>query len=201
MADRNGIFAGDDPFAIAQSWLDTASNSEPNDPNAAVLSTVDAQGLPNSRVILVKSIESDGLVFFTNYQGKKAREIADSGKAALNFHWKSLERQMRFRGEIRKVEPRISDEYYQSRPLGSRIGAWASRQSEPLESKAALLAAVAKAQLQHGLNPARPPHWGGFKVYPTEVEFWAAGEFRIHNRFQWQRDQNGDGWNVCRLNP
>ncbi len=201
MSNRKGIFAGDDPFAITRRWLDEAAAREPSDPNAAALATVDETGMPNLRVILVKAIEDDAVVFFTNYESRKGREIAAHPKVALNFHWKSLERQVRIRGLVERETPQASDAYYRSRPLGSRIGAWASRQSQPLASKAALLKAVARAQAQHGLNPPRPPFWGGFRVTPLEFEFWAAGEFRLHDRFRWARDTPGSDWKISRLNP
>ncbi len=201
MSNRKGIFAGDDPFAITRRWLDEASAREPSDPNAAALATVDETGMPNLRVILVKAIEDDAVVFFTNYESRKGREIAVHPKVALNFHWKSLERQVRIRGRVERETPQASDAYYRSRALGSRIGAWASRQSQPLASKAALLKAVARAQAEHGLNPSRPPFWGGFRVTPLEFEFWAAGEFRLHDRFRWERASPGADWKISRLNP
>jgi len=201
MADRSGIFAGDDPFQIARRWLKDAEQSEPNDPNAAALATVDDTGMPNVRIVLIKAIDDDALVFFTNYDSQKGREIATSGKVALDLHWKSLKRQIRVRGLVARESEAASDAYYASRALGSRIGAWASRQSEPLAKKSDLVKAVAKAQLKHGLTPARPPHWGGFRIAPLEVEFWAAGEFRLHDRFRWRRDDPGAPWQIQRLNP
>lgn len=201
MNRRSGIFSGDDPMVIARRWLAEAEAKEPSDPNAAALATVDAEGMPNVRIILVKAIEDDAFVFFTNYNSVKGRELEASGKAALNFHWKSLARQVRVRGLVARESEEKSDAYYRTRPLGSRIGAWASRQSQPLASKAALLKAVARAQAQHGLNPPRPPFWGGFRVTPLEFEFWAAGEFRLHDRFRWARDTPGSDWKISRLNP
>ncbi len=201
MSDRTGIFAGDDPFQIANRWLDEACASEPNDPTASTLATVDDRGMPNIRVVLIKAIEHDGFVFFTNYSSRKGREIASSGKAAINIHWKSLGRQIRVRGAIAKVSATDSNEYYQSRPLGSRIGAWASQQSEPLGAKADLVRSVRDAEARHGQNPKRPPHWGGYRLTPTEIEFWAHGEHRLHDRFRWQRANDADGWHIQRLNP
>ncbi len=201
MADRSGIFAGDDPFQIARRWLKDAEQSEPNDPNAAALATVDDTGMPNVRIVLIKAIDDDALVFFTNYDSQKGREIATSGKVALALHWKSLKRQIRVRGLVARESAAASDAYYASRALGSRIGAWASRQSEPMAKKSDLVKAVAKAQLKHGLTPARPPHWGGFRITPLEFEFWAAGEFRLHDRFRWRRDEPGAQWQIQRLNP
>jgi len=201
MSDRTGIFAGDDPFQIAKRWLDEATVSELNDPTASTLATVDDRGMPNIRVVLLKAIEHNGFVFFTNYSSRKGREIASSGKAAINFHWKSLGRQIRVRGAIAKVSTTVSDEYYQSRPLGSRIGAWASQQSEPLDAKATLVRLVRDAEAKHGQDPTRPPHWGGYRLTPTEIEFWAHGEHRLHDRFRWQRADGADGWQIQRLNP
>jgi pyridoxamine 5'-phosphate oxidase len=201
MTDRGGIFAGDDPFQIAKRWLDEACVAEPNDPTASALATIDSRGMPNIRVILLKSIEPDGFVFFSNYSSRKGQEIAASGKAALNIHWQALGRQIRVRGTIAKVSAAASDEYFQSRPLGSRIGAWASHQSEPLSSKATMVQSVRDAKARHGQNPARPPHWGGYLITPTEIEFWAHGEFRLHDRFRWQRADSMPDWQIQRLNP
>ncbi|MGC8204029.1 pyridoxamine 5'-phosphate oxidase [Aliiroseovarius sp. PTFE2010] len=200
MTKRDGIFAGEDPFVIARRWLGEAEAHELNDPNAMALSTVDDEGLPNVRVVLCKAIEDDGFTFFTNYESQKGRELA-SGKAAAVFHWKSLQRQVRIRGTVIKEAPEISDAYYASRSLGSRIGAWASQQSRPLESKAALAKAVAAQGLQHGTSPRRPPFWGGYRILPLEFEFWAAGEFRLHDRFRWRRETVDNRWAIVRLNP
>lgn len=204
MDGRTGIFDGDNPFAIAQSWLDEASGTEPNDPNAMALATVDADGLPNVRVVLLKEIETGapgGFVFYTNYDSAKGRELAASGKGALVLHWKTLGRQVRARGAVARVAPEVSDAYYHSRPLDSRLGAWASRQSRPLASREALQAAVEQARATHGDSPPRPAHWGGFRLVPEEMEFWADGAFRLHDRFQWRRDQANGKWTVSRLNP
>lgn len=199
--DRTGIFAGDDPFAIARAWLAEAEPREPNDPNAIALATVDAKGLPNVRMVLLKEIEADGFVFYTNYESAKAREIAEAGKAAFVLHWKSLRRQVRVRGLTEREDGPQADAYYASRSLKSRLGAWASRQSQPLEGRAALLAEVAKATARHGLNPPRPPFWGGIRIRPVEIEFWADGDFRLHDRFRWSRETTAAPWIVQRLNP
>jgi len=201
MADRTGIFAGDDPFALAQSWLKDAEASEPNDPNAIALATVDRGGLPNVRMVLLKEIEADAFVFYTNYNGKKAQELDASGQAAFVCHWKSLRRQIRVRGDVVKEDGDKADAYYASRSLKSRLGAWASHQSEPLESRAALMASVAKVTATHGTNPKRPPFWGGFRIIPKEMEFWADGAFRLHDRFRWTRVKPGDPWDIQRLSP
>jgi pyridoxamine 5'-phosphate oxidase len=199
--ERDGIFAGDDPFRIAQSWMAEAEASEPNDPNAIALSTVDPQGLPNVRMVLLKDIEPAAFVFYTNYTSAKAREIEASGKAAFVLHWKSLRRQIRVRGTTEREDGPAADAYYASRSLKSRLGAWASKQSQPLSSRTSLMAEVAKVTAQHGPNPKRPPFWGGIRIIPTEIEFWADGAFRLHDRFQWRREQVSDPWAVTRLNP
>ncbi len=199
--DRTGIFAGDDPFALAQDWLTEAEATESNDPNAMALATVGADGLPNVRMVLLKEIEPAAFVFYTNYDSRKGQELAASGKAAFVLHWKSLRRQIRVRGLVSRAEGPQADEYYVSRSLKSRLGAWASRQSEPLASRATLLAEVAKVTLAQGTNPRRPPFWGGFRIVPLEVEFWADGAFRLHDRFQWSRQSIEDQWKIVRLNP
>ena len=201
MSDRTGIFAGDDPFAIARSWLAEAEQSEINDPNAIALSTVDAMGLPNARMVLLKEIEANAFVFYTNYESAKARELDSAGKAAFVMHWKSLRRQIRVRGHVSKEEGPQADAYYKSRSLKSRLGAWASRQSRPLSSRTALMAEVAKITALKGTNPDRPPFWGGYRIDPVEIEFWADGDFRLHDRFVWRRVPGQDGWSVERLNP
>ena len=200
-SDRTGIFEGDDPFAIATRWLAEAEPVEPSDPNAMALSTVAADGLPNTRIVLLKAIETDSFVFFTNYESAKAQEIAATGKVSFVLHWKSLARQIRVRGTIGKVSDAESDAYYVTRALGSRIGAWASKQSSPLASRGALMRAVALETAKHGTAPTRPPHWGGYRIDPVEIEFWAAGEFRLHDRFRWTRDGAGSAWKIQRLNP
>ena len=199
--DRTGIFAGDDPFALAQDWLTAAEAVEPNDPNAMALATVDAAGLPNVRMVLLKEIEAAAFVFYTNYDSRKGQELAASGKAAFVLHWKSLRRQIRVRGLVSRAEGAQADEYYASRSLKSRLGAWASRQSEPLASRAILLAEVAKVTLEQGINPHRPPFWGGFRIAPLELEFWADGAFRLHDRFKWSRQSIEGQWKIERLNP
>ncbi len=201
MAGRKQLFKADDPFDLARRWLDEAAKTEPNDPNAAALATVDAQGRPDVRVVLIKAIHDDAVVFFTNYESRKGEEIAANPWAAVNFHWKTLRRQVRIRGRVERASAEESDAYYASRALGSRIGAWASQQSRPLSSKAALLKEVAKAQIKHGANPQRPPFWGGFRIVPFEFEFWADGEFRLHDRFRWSLREDAGGWDVQRLNP
>jgi pyridoxamine 5'-phosphate oxidase len=201
MSDRSGIFAGDDPFAIAQGWLTEAEISEPNDANAMALATVDASGLPNVRMVLLKEIEPAAFVFYTNYGSAKAVEIDGAGKAALVLHWKSLRRQVRVRGLVSREEGPQADAYFASRSLKSRLGAWASHQSQPLSSRGALVAEVARVTAEHGMAPRRPPFWGGYRITPLEIEFWADGAFRLHDRFRWSRPSVAADWTVQRLNP
>lgn len=201
MADRTGIFAGDDPFVVARMWLSEAERSEPNDPNAIALATVDTAGLPNVRMVLLKEIEDAAFVFYTNYESVKSHEIDAAGTAAFVLHWKSLRRQIRVRGTVTREDGQKADAYYASRSLKSRLGAWASRQSEPLTSRARLVAEVAKVTALHGTNPKRPPFWGGYRISPVEIEFWADGDFRLHNRFRWTRSGVNESWKIVRLNP
>ena len=197
--DRAAHFAGDNPFELVREWLKAAEASEPNDPNAIALATVDSDGLPNVRMVLLKEVEDDGFVFYTNYDSVKGSEIAGSGKAAFVMHWKTQRRQIRVRGTVTREEGPQADAYYRSRSLPSRLGAWASKQSQPLISRAALVAEVAKITAAKGINPERPPFWGGFRIRPVEIEFWADGPARLHDRFRWTR--KGDGWDIQRLNP
>jgi pyridoxamine 5'-phosphate oxidase len=201
MSDRTGIFAGDDPFELARSWLAEAEASEINDPNAIALSTVDAEGLPNARMVLLKDIEDAGFVFYTNYGSAKAQELDGAQKAAFVMHWKSLRRQIRVRGLVEKEDGPQADDYFASRSLKSRIGAWASKQSQPLGARAELLAESAKLSLKLGPSPKRPEFWGGYRISPLEIEFWADGAFRLHDRFRWTRKTPAETWHIQRLNP
>jgi pyridoxamine 5'-phosphate oxidase len=201
MTDRSGIFSGNDPFAIARTWLKEAEGREPNDPDAIALATVDADGLPNVRMVLLKEIEADAFVFYTNYGSAKAREIDATGKAAFVLHWKSLRRQIRVRGLVTREEGPQADAYYASRSLKSRLGAWASQQSRPLSSRLALMAEVARVTAEQGPSPKRPPFWGGYRIRPLEIEFWADGAFRLHDRFRWSRADLLQDWHIDRLNP
>ncbi len=201
MSDRTGIFAGDNPIEIAKVWLMEAEKTEINDPNAIALSTVDETGLPNARMVLLKDIEEDAFVFYTNYGSKKAQELESAGKAAFVMHWKSLRRQVRVRGLVSREEGPQADEYYASRSLKSRLGAWASHQSQPLDSRTTLLAEVAKVTAREGINPSRPPFWGGFRILPLELELWADGAVRLHDRFRWSRNGVHEPWAVTRLHP
>lgn len=201
MTDSRDIFAGDDPIAIARRWLEEATAAEPNDANAIALATVDPTGLPNVRMVLLKEIEDDAFVFYTNFESAKGEELAATPKAAFVMHWKSLRRQVRVRGPVTREEGPQADEYYRSRALQSRIGAWASDQSRPLKSRTALMTRVAEMGVRHGPNPDRPPHWGGFRINPVEIELWADGAFRLHDRFRYLPDPSGGGWSRTRLAP
>ena len=198
-------FAGDTPFEIVTRWMAEARETEPNDPNAIALATVDADGMPNVRMVLLKDIESDGFVFYTNYDSVKSRECVTSGTAAFVLHWKSLRRQVRVRGTIERETGQKADEYYKSRSLGSRLGAWASDQSKPLGSRAELISKVETVRTEKGEDPPRPPFWGGYRITPSEIEFWADGADRLHDRFRWTRKSREGGrevkWAVSRLYP
>ena len=200
-ADRAGPFAGDDPISILRRWLAEAERTEPSDANAMTLATVDPDGAPNARIVLLKEIAEDGLFFYTNYESDKGRELAACPRAAGVLHWKSLRRQVRVRGPVAREEGPRADAYYASRGLGSRIGAWASRQSRPLRSRADLEAQVAAEMQRHGDAPERPRFWGGYGIAPLTVEFWADGADRLHDRFRWNRSSPGGSWSVIRLNP
>ncbi len=201
MGDRGGIFLGDNPLDILRRWMADAEKSEPSDANAMTLATVDASGLPDLRIVLVKQIDADCVTFYSNYQSAKGVQLAASGKAAVNFHWKSLARQVRLRGTVEQTNAEISDAYFHSRPLGSRIGAWASAQSRPLASRDVLVAELRDCEARYEDDPPRPPHWGGYKISPLQVEFWSAGEYRLHDRFLWSREAGLDDWDVQRLSP
>jgi len=189
-----------EPYKLFAKWLEDATASEPNDPNALALATVDPDGLPNVRMVLLKGFDERGFVFYTNYESNKGREILASMKAAMCFHWKSLRRQVRVRGIVEKVSDEEADAYYESRARGSRIGAWASKQSRPLESRFALEKAVAEYTAKYAIGSIpRPPYWSGFRIQPVSIEFWHDRQFRLHDRVIFERD--GDGWKKTRLYP
>lgn len=204
MSDRDGVFAGNDPFELVRRWMAEAEATEPNDPDAIALATVDETGLPDVRMVLLKAVEGEGdrgaFVFYTNYDSAKGLQIAATGVAAFVMHWKSLRRQIRVRGAVSRVEGPVADAYYNSRALQSRLGAWASRQSQPLASRDELEAEVGRLGAEYGSTPPRPPFWGGYRIVPRQIEFWADGAFRLHDRFQWTKGADG-GWFVTRLSP
>ncbi len=203
MTDRGGIFAKDDPFDLLGAWLAEARGQELNDPDAIAVATVDSMGCPNVRMVLLKGIESNGLVFYTNLGSRKAQEIDGTDWAALVIHWKSIRRQVRARGKVERVGDEQADRYFATRSPASRIGAWASRQSRPLESRAELMTRARQLQLELGEDPPRPEFWGGFRIVPFEFEFWSNGADRLHDRFRWSRapDDPASRWSIKRLNP
>ena len=189
-----------DPFLLFNQWFEEAQQSEINDPDAIALASVDADGMPSVRMVLLKEILPEGFVFYTNYTSRKSDELLATGKAAFVIHWKSLRRQIRVTGSVEQVPSAQSDAYYQTRSRGSRIGAWASQQSQPLQTRAELAAAVSKIEETYPGEVPRPPHWGGFLIRPVEIEFWADGDFRLHDRFRFSTDVNGQ-WVAQRLYP
>lgn len=193
----------EDPFALFSTWFDEARTHESDVPDAMVLSTIDSDGLPNGRVVLLKDFDESGFRFYTNYESTKGQELAGHARAALTFHWKSLKRQVRLRGLIEKTSAEDSDAYFATRPAGSQLGAWASRQSTPLGSREQLTEEVgALAQKYDGQTIPRPTHWGGYCLAPLSIEFWADGEFRLHDRFLYTRtDTASSDWTVERLYP
>jgi len=192
----------DDPFALFGAWLSEATESEINDPTAMAVATVDPDGMPNVRMVLLKGFDAAGFVFYTNFESAKGRELTASGKAALLFHWKSLRRQVRIRGPVSTVSEAEADAYYASRPRGSRIGAWASQQSRPMEGRFALEKAVARYTAKFGIGEIpRPPHWSGFRITPLQIEFWHDRPFRLHDRIVFSRADDGADWTKDRLYP
>lgn len=192
----------EEPFALFSEWLEEAGRSEPNDPTGMALSTVDAEGLPNVRMVLLKGHDRDGFVFYTNTESQKGQELLGQGKAAALFHWKSLRRQVRIRGPVSLVSDAEADAYFRSRARDSRIGAWASQQSRPLESRFALEKAVAGYAAKFGLGEIpRPPYWTGFRIEPVYIEFWRDGAFRLHDRVVFRRASAAEPWTKTRLYP
>lgn len=191
-----------EPFALFEEWLAEATKTEPNDPNAVALATVDEEGLPDVRMVLLKGFDSQGFVFYTNFESQKGREILGSMKAAMCFHWKTLRRQVRIRGPVEIVTEEEADAYYATRPRGSRIGAWASKQSRPLESRFALEKAVAEYTARYAIGEIpRPAYWSGFRIRPTSIEFWHDRPFRLHDRVVFSREAPDGDWNKTRLYP
>jgi pyridoxamine 5'-phosphate oxidase len=189
-----------DPIPLFVRWLEEALKKEPSDANAMTLATVDADGLPDARMVLLKEVDQRGFVFYTNLDSAKGRELAANPKACLLFHWKSLGRQVRVRGPVEPVSDAEADAYFASRARHSQIGAWASDQSRPLESRFALEKKVAQLGLKFGLGPVpRPPNWSGYRLKPQHIEFWREGPFRLHDRLHYSRA--GEGWSTARLYP
>ena len=191
-----------EPFVLFSRWFEDVKGSEPNDPNAMALATVDGSGMPNVRMVLMKDWDEAGFVFYTNTESAKGREILGTLKAALVFHWKTLRRQVRVRGLIEQVTDGEADAYFQSRPRDSRIGAWASQQSRPLEGRFALEKAVAVNAAKYAIGEVpRPQHWTGFRIKPVEMEFWHDRPFRLHDRVVFRRDMPSSDWTKTRLYP
>jgi pyridoxamine 5'-phosphate oxidase len=191
-----------EPIALFREWLADAEKSEPNDPNAMALATVDEEGLPNVRMVLLKGIDERGFVFYTNAESQKGMELLSAGKAALCFHWKSLRRQVRVRGPVSQVSDAEADTYFASRARDSRIGAWASQQSRPMKGRFELEAAVAMFTARHAIGEIpRPPYWTGFRVEPRSIEFWHDRPFRLHDRIAFHREGGDGAWSKSRLYP
>jgi pyridoxamine 5'-phosphate oxidase len=198
-----GDFAdADEPFALFAAWFAEAKAAEPADPNSMALATVDASGLPNVRMVLLKGVDVGGFVFYTNLESRKGEELLGHPKAALVFHWKSLTRQVRVRGPVERVSEADADAYFVTRPRLSQIGAWASRQSSPLESRLAFEKAIALTTAKYAIGTIpRPPHWSGFRVVPLVMEFWHDRPFRLHDRIEFRRAAPGAPWEKSRLYP
>ncbi len=191
-----------DPDRLFRRWFDEAELVEINTANAMTLATVDETGMPNARVVLLKGFDMRGFVFYTNFESAKGKELLAAPKAALCFHWKSLQRQVRVRGPVEQVSATEADAYYATRPLGARIGAWASKQSRPLASRAELEEAVARFEKEfQGINPTRPRYWSGFRVIPLEIEFWQDRPHRLHDRIVFRRGSADESWTKTRLYP
>ena len=195
------LFAGEEPLTIFRRWLEEARETEINDPDAIALATVDKEGLPNVRMVLLRIIEDDAFVFFTNYGSKKAREAFLTNKVAFNIHWKSLRRQIRVRGHVEKEDGIIADKYFSEREVGSQTAAWASKQSKTLTDRQELIERWQNYKNQFEKNVGRPDFWGGMRIKPIQIEFWADGQYRLHDRFLWERELGEKSWSVRRLYP
>ncbi len=202
-ANADDAFYGtSDPFPLFARWLRDAGHAEPNDPNAMTLATVDEAGLPDARMVLLKDLDARGFTFYSNLASAKGRQIAMAPRAALVFHWKSLRRQVRVRGALEPVSDTEADAYFATRARESRIGAWASDQSRPLEDRATLEARLAdETRRFEGLEVSRPDHWSGWRLVPVQIEFWRDRPFRLHDRLQFTRGNEGEGWARALLYP
>jgi pyridoxamine 5'-phosphate oxidase len=200
---RSGDFTeADEPSRLFAAWLEEATRKEPADPTAMTLATVDADGMPNARMVLLKGFDERGFVFYTNLDSRKGLELDRSPKAALVFHWKSLTRQVRVRGTVERVSDAEADAYFATRPRLTQIGAWASKQSAPLESRLAFEKAVALATAKYAIGTVpRPPNWSGYRVVPLSIEFWHDRPFRLHDRVVFDREKPGAPWSKTRLYP
>jgi pyridoxamine 5'-phosphate oxidase len=196
-----GWLNADEPISLFEKWLAKAGETEPNDPNAMSLATVGAEGAPDVRIVLLKGLSSDGFVFYTNGNSPTGEQLTETGRAALCFHWKSWKRQVRVRGTVKPVSAETSDAYFAQRARGSRIGAWASDQSKSVASREAMVDAVEAVEEKFAdKDVPRPPHWHGWSVVPTEIEFWQDGAFRLHDRILFTQSGDGD-WTKARLYP
>jgi pyridoxamine 5'-phosphate oxidase len=194
--------AADEPFRLFAAWLEDANTAEPRDPNAMTLATVDAEGLPDARMVLLKGVDETGFVFYTNMESQKGRELAANPAAALVFHWKSSNRQVRVRGAVESVSDQEADAYFASRAKQAQIGAWASKQSAPLESRLAFEKQVALYAAKYAIGAVpRPPHWSGYRIVPRRIEFWQERPFRLHDRIEFTRPAPGEAWRKTRLYP
>ena len=201
-AEKDDFTEASDPEVLFNAWFDDAERTEINDANAMTLATVDKNGMPNSRVVLLKGWDGRGFVFYTNIESAKGQELMATPKASLCFHWKSQRRQVRVRGLSEPVSTAEADVYYASRPMGSRIGAWASQQSRPLKNREELIEAVARFEKEfEGMNPARPRYWSGFRIIPLEIEFWQDRPHRLHDRMLFSRETADMRWQKTRLYP
>lgn len=194
--------AADEPFRLFAAWLKDATAAEPRDPTAMTLATVDANGVPNARMVLLKGFDEHGFVFYTNKDSQKGRELDALAKAALVFHWKSSNRQVRVRGTVEHVSEADADAYFATRPKQAQIGAWASQQSRPLESRLAFEKAVAVYAAKYAIGAVpRPPYWSGYRIVPLQIEFWQERPFRLHDRIEFVREAPGKAWSKTRLYP
>ncbi len=199
---RNNDQDTENPFVLFNEWLNSAVTSEPNDPSAMSLASVDSEGMPNVRIVLMRRFDERGFCFFTNFESQKGEELLASKKAGAVFHWKSLRKQIRIRGEVEPVRDAEADDYFNTRHRSSRIGAHASKQSRPLESRFALEKEVAKFTAKFGVGEVpRPEYWSGFRLMPLSIEFWNDGKFRLHDRKRFDRDTVDGAWNMVRLYP